>query len=194
MLFDITKTKNKKRKENKKMTMRNRKAVIVSFVLVAVMLMAVGFAALTDNLVIGGEATANTSKAQEKWEEDIYFVDADATATTGNSGIADEASVGASEKDHANYKVKSLSAKGEKATFVFTIQNDHEDYDAKVTIDPGYPTNSNDKYFKVTYYYGAEMATDASDFVVPKAGGTNIVTVEVELLQDPDVNLTAQFV
>lgn len=180
------------------MTMRNRKTVIVAFLIVAVMLMAVGFAALTDNLIIAGEATANTSVSAEKWEEDIYFSDAKVLdgqngtddLTTGTSGTLDEASVGTSNNDHANYKVKSLAAKGEVAVFEFTIQNDHEDYDAKVTIDTGYPTNSNEAYYKVTYQYDGQ--NNADNFVVP-AGGSRVVRVTVELVADPDQNLSAQF-
>lgn len=180
------------------MTMRNRKNVIVAFVLVAVMLMAVGFAALTDNLIIAGEANANTSSAQSKWEEDIYFSSAkvldgrDGTEdlTTGTSGTLDEASVGTSNNDHANYKVKSLAVKGEKAVFEFTIQNDHEDYDAKVTIDTGYPTSTNEDYFTVTYEYDGQP--NADNFVVP-AGGSKVVRVTVTLDRDPDTNLSAQF-
>jgi hypothetical protein len=171
------------------MTMRNRKTVITAFILVAVMLMAVGFAALTDNLIIAGEANSNTTKAQAQWEQDIYFSAAQAKSTTGTSGTADEASVGTSNNDHANYKVFSLARSGEKAVFVFTIKNDgNTGYAANITIDSGYPTNTNEEYYKVTYSYGAS----GTDYTVP-AGGTLDVTVTVELIKDPDTNLNGQF-
>ncbi len=175
------------------MTMRNRKAVIVAFMLIACMLMAVGFAALTDNLIIAGEATANTTESQKDWEADIYFLSADVITAqgTGSSGIADEASVGTSNNDHANYKVQSLAKKDEVAVFVFTIQNDNPEYDAIISIDTGYPTNTNEEYYKVTYVYG-DGDGDADDMIVP-ASGTLEVKATVELLKSPDKNLSAQF-
>ena len=173
------------------MAMRNRKIIVTAFVLVAVMLMAVGFAVLTDNLIIAGEANANTSKSQDEWEKDVYFDSATPVTTTGTSGIADEASVGQSNNDHANYKVKSLALEGQVATFKFVIANDNETYDAKITIDDGYPTNTNTKYYSVDYIYG-DGDGDDDDTIVP-AGGTLEVTVVVEMLQDPSENLSAQF-
>ena len=170
------------------MTMRNRKTVIVAFLVVAVMLMAVGFAALTDNLIIAGEANSNTTAAQNQWEQDIYFSAAQAVSG-GTSGTADEASVGSSNNDHANYKVNSLARAGEKAVFVFTIINEgNTGYDAKISVDSGYPTNTKSDYYTVTYSYG----TSGTDYTVP-AGGTLDVTVTVELIKDPDQNLNGQF-
>lgn len=172
------------------MTMRNRKTVIVAFLIVAVMLMAVGFAALTDNLSIIGEATANTSASQEQWEDDIYFTAATVTAS-GTSGNADSAAVGQSNNDHANYYVKSLATKGEVAKFEFTIHNNGvTGYDALITVDTDYPTNTNSEYFKVTYSYGAPE--NGTNMTVP-ANGDLVVYVTVELIKTPDQNLSAQF-
>ena len=165
--------------------MKNRKRIIVAFMLIAVMLLGIGYAALTDNLTITGEATVGASAAQNQWEQDIYFSAANATATTGTSGIADSAAVGQSNNDSATFEVKSLNRKGEKATFVFTITNEgNTNYDATISVDNGYPTNTNGTYFDVTYDYGTS--------IVP-ANGTLDVTVTVELINDPVENLTAAF-
>ena len=171
--------------------MKNRKKIIVAFMLCAVMLLGIGYAALTDNLTITGEATVKAEAAQNQWEQDIYFLSATAPtvggtpATTGTSGIADTAAVGTSNNDSASFEVKSLIRKGEKATFVFTIKNDgNTEYDANITVDSGYPTNTNETYFDVTYDYGTS--------IVP-VGGTLDITVTVELINDPVENLTAAF-
>ena len=55
------------------MTMRNRKTVITAFILVAVMLMAVGFAALADDLYITGTAKVLQTNAENSFGEDILF-------------------------------------------------------------------------------------------------------------------------
>ena len=173
------------------MTMRNRKTVIVAFLVVADMLMAVGFASLTDNLIIAGEANANTTAAQKQWEEDICFTKAEVKAS-GTSGVADSASVGTSNNDHANYEVNSLARAGETAVFEFTITNKgNTGYNAKVTVDSGYPTISGDSdYYEVTYEYDGQP--NADNFVIP-AGQSRIVKVTVRLKADPDQNLNAQF-
>lgn len=183
-LFDI-KNKNNLERKKTQMTMRNRKTIIVAFLIVVVMLLGIGYAALTDNLTINGEATVNTTAAQNQWEEDIYFSAAEARSSTGTSGIADTAAVDSGNNDNASFSVKSLARKGEKAVFVFTITNEGDTgYDAAITVDPGYPTNSNAEYFTVTYDYGNSTVA---------AGGTLDVTVTVELIKDPVENTTAAF-
>jgi hypothetical protein len=61
--------------------MKNRKTVVMAFLLVAVMLLSVGYAALTDVLDITGSADVNQSAAEEAFNEDIYFSAAVANQT-----------------------------------------------------------------------------------------------------------------
>ena len=56
--------------------MKNRKSIVVAFLLVAVMLLGVGYAALTDILDITGSADINQSAAEEAFNEDVYFTGA----------------------------------------------------------------------------------------------------------------------
>ena len=45
--------------------MKNRRNVVVAFLVCAVMLLGVGYAALTDTLTIAGQANVGTGKAEE---------------------------------------------------------------------------------------------------------------------------------
>ncbi len=165
--------------------MKNRRTVVVAFMLIAVLLLGVGYAALTDNLTLTGEATANTTASQATWETDIYFANAKISATTGNSSAADKIAVGTSNNDSVHFEVFSLAKKGETVTFTVDIINDGvTGYDANITMDNGYPTNTNAEYFKVTYDYG--------NAVVP-VGGSLTVTITVELLKNPAENTVASF-
>jgi hypothetical protein len=180
------------------MTMRNRKTVITAFVLVAVMLMAVGFAALTDNLIIEGEANVGTTAAQSAFEDDIYFVSAVQHSTSVLPEVvatrtANEAAVGQTNNDSVTYKVKGLALKGESVTFKFTVKNDSTEFDAKISIDEGYPTNTNSKAFKVEYFYGSETNASVANAVVP-SGGTYDIYVKVTLISEPQENLSGAFV
>jgi len=166
--------------------MKNRKTVIVVFMLLAAMVLSVGYAALTDDLLMNGSASVNTEEALNTWDEVVYFSEANAVSTTGNSGIADKAEIGAtSNGDSVIYEVKSLAEKDQYAVFKFTVKNDSTEYDAQITVDTGYPTNNNEEYFRVTYDYGTGIAA--------KNGGTLEITVTVTLLKSPTTNLTASF-
>ncbi len=175
------------------MTMRNRKNVIVAFVLVAVMLMAVGFAALTDSLVLDGEAHVLPTEAGEEFDKDVYFSNATTSSTniTDNTRTVDTFTF-ENNDDTVNYKVNRLALKGEYVFYKFTIKNDSTEFDAKITIDENYPTNNNNTAFSVQYFYGSETNTDASNAVVP-AGGTYDVYVKVTLLVEPQADLSGVF-
>ena len=162
--------------------MRNRKRIIVSFMIVACLLMAVGFAALTDTLNINGEAEVDFTSANSGFDADVYFSDA-AAANNGDSAVVTV------DPDIARFSVRSLTAKGETATFTFTVANDNE-FTAYVKVNNDKSLNNNTEYFAVTM--------DQTTFEV-EAGGTTTFTVTVELLKTPQLDtlgdkVTASFV
>jgi hypothetical protein len=159
--------------------MKNRKTVVVAFMLVAAMLLGVGYAALSDTLTITGDATVNKSGAQEAFNEDIYFSDAVANQT-GNT-----ASVDTDDNDKATFKVESLKGQGDTATFTFTIKN-AGDVNASVAVPT--ITNSNETYFTITTDWGNDAKALA-------AGDSINVVVTITLVKTPtnDEGQTATF-
>lgn len=158
--------------------MKNRKTVVVAFLLVAVMLLGVGYAALTDVLDITGSADVNQSAAEESFNEDIYFTGAVANES-GNT-----ASVNADNNDKASFTANTLKGAGDTATFTFTILN-NGDVDAVVT--PAISSNTNPTYFEIT----SDWAGQAKDLA---AGQSLTYTVTVELLQTPTETISGSFV
>jgi hypothetical protein len=161
--------------------MKNRKTVVVAFMLVAVMLLGVGYAALTDTLTIIGNVTTDMTAAGDNFNDKIYFSAAEVLKADGTgTGNKDKDTATASGND-ATYSVHSIAVKGEKAVFKFTIKND-SNVAAKVIVNStktsgaANPSNSNEKYFKVTYAYGND------DMIIAAAGGTMDVTVTVEAI------------
>ena len=110
------------------MTMRNRKTVIVAFMLLACMLMAVGFAALTDTLNIEGDAEVSQNNAENAFDEDVYF-----SAVSSGSGYTAE--ILSSNNDKGNFTVTGLEGKDDVISITFTIQNDN-DFGVNVVVDP----------------------------------------------------------
>ena len=159
--------------------MKNRKTVIVAFLLVAVMLMGVGYAALTDTLVINGTADITHDGAQNAFNEDIKFT----AAKAQNEG--DLASIVQGDDDMASFTAKSLNGAGNTAEFTFTIANTG-DVDAIVTPSLAEEGNSKPEYFRITSDWAGQPKNLA-------AGATETYTVTVELLKTPTEALTGLF-
>jgi hypothetical protein len=160
--------------------MKNRKTVVVAFLLVAVMLMGVGYAALTDVLDITGSADVNQSAAEEAFNEDIYFSAAVANET-GNT-----ASVNADNKDKASFTAKTLKGAGDEVTFSFTIKNDG---DVAATVTPTLNAtlgNTNPEYFDIESDWGGAPRELA-------AGAEISYTVTVTLKKTPTETIAGSF-
>jgi uncharacterized repeat protein (TIGR01451 family) len=159
--------------------MKNRKGLI-AFMVLAVMLLGIGYAALTDTLDITGSADVNQSAAEEAFNEDIYF----SAAVANEEG--NTASINADNNDKASFTAKTLKGKGDKVTFTFTIKNDG---DIAATVTPKLNAtlgNTNPEYFSLTSDWdGAAKTLDA--------GGELTYTVTIELLKTPTETVAGSF-
>ena len=151
---------------------KNRRVVVVAFLLCAALLLGVGYATLTDLLEINGSAEVNQEAAQKAFDADVYFK----SAVADND--LDEAYVLTEDNDKAGFKLHSLSGQGDKAVITFTIVNTG-DVNAIVTptlVSEG--GNTNPEYFKVSSNWaGATQELPA--------GGTIVYELTVELLKTP---------
>ena len=174
------------------MTMRNRKTIITAFVLVAVMLMAVGYAALSDTFEINGNATVSEQGASDAFNEDVVLVGIVRDGVGGTDVVADVTDITTYgytascnvAQDSASYHVYSLKGAGDSKTIVFRIQN-KGDLDAVLNVVAGTATNNNEEYFEVEYSLvdGTELAS----------GDTVDVAVTVTLKKTPDAECTGKF-
>ena len=165
--------------------MKNRKFVVVAFVVLAAMLLGVGYAALTDTLTIIGNANVDLAGANQVFDERVYFSDAQVV-----KGIAGKDVVSFSADD-ATYTVHGLATIADEAVFTFTITND-SNLDALISVEPTKlsgvenPSNSNPDAFTVSYNYPDGM-------LIAKNGGTINVEVTVKLAKPIDVATSATF-
>lgn len=159
--------------------MKNRKSLI-AVLLVAVMLLGIGYAALTDTLDITGSADVNQSAAEEAFNEDIYF----SAAVANEAG--NTASVNADNNDKASFTAKTLKGKGDKVTFTFTIKNDG---DVAATVTPKLNAslgNTNPEYFSLTSDWDGGSKVLAANSEVT-------YTLTVELLKTPTETIAGSF-
>lgn len=161
--------------------MKNRKIVVVAFLLVAVMLLGIGYAALTDTLTIIGNAHIDIDAANATFDNKVYFSAAEATSTTGTGGYVEgvltNKDVASFTPDDATFTANQLATVGQVSVFTFTITND-SNVDAEVSINStkqsgdANPSNSNTTAFTVAYTYPDGQTIAAN-------GGTIDVVVTV---------------
>ena len=160
--------------------MKNRNKVVVAFLLVAAMMLGVGYAALSDTLEINGSADVNQSAAEEAFNEDIYF-----TGAVAEGGDPDTASISKTDNDMADFGVNSLNGAGDQAKFTFTITNDG-DVDADVTPTFASDGNTNPEYFDiVSDWAGATKRLEA--------GQSLTYTLTVTLKKTPTETIHGSF-
>lgn len=175
--------------------MKNRKRVVVAFLLVAVLCLGIGYAALTDTLTISGTVSvggdnSNNAPAAQEWDEDIYFVDISSIdyskthATDADKNAS--ATIDTSDKDNitVSVPVKNLFVKGDYITFTTKIQNDNADYAANVSVDSiSIADNDSHDFFNVELLNVS--GTSLSSLSVPAEGKSDAITVKISLKKTP---------
>lgn len=146
--------------------MKKRNTYVGLFLLVAVLMLGIGYAAISNiSLYITGTAKATISDENFK----VKF--------TGTPTVNKEDIVTATITDdtHATMVVDSLKAKGDTATATYTILNESADLSA--SIEEVKAEISDTEYFSVD--------TSITDPVTVAAGQTTEVTVTVTLVKTP---------
>ena len=159
--------------------MKNRKRIVVAFLCVAMLLLAVGYAAFTDTLTIIGNVVADMEQAQTNYDAKIYFSDIQITEHGSGDETAD--TVSGVNTDDATFAIHSLATMGEKAVIKFTIKSE-SNVDVKVTMPAtrlsggSNNTNTNTNQFDITYTHnGAEIDVNKTDIILPAGGSIEIV-------------------
>ena len=117
---------------------RANNKVVGGILLLAIILVAVGYAAITNvTLNINGTAKSGTSQSN-------FVVEFIGTPTTGGKGTT-TATINASKKTEGTVEVSGLTAKGDTATATYTVKNQSQDLSADLTAEA---TSSNEKYFE----------------------------------------------
>lgn len=150
--------------------MRNKKTFIGIVLLIAVLLIGIGYAAVTRTLTIEGSAKVSP-------DDNNFIVQFTGTPTTGGNGTT-TAGINEGDATKATIEVEGLTTKGQKATATYTIENVSKaaDLTAYLSLDTKNTTNSNEDYFKVTHEFAEESVA---------VNGTTTVTISVEVMQTP---------
>lgn len=125
--------------------MNNKKKVIGIVVLVAILAIGIGYAAITTiPLKISGTAGATTKQGNF-----VVRFEGTPTVTKGeNLDASVTATATLTDDKNAKFEVAGLTAKGDKVTAKYTIKNASPDLTAKLTVND--PVVENTTYFKAT--------------------------------------------
>jgi len=166
--------------------MKNRRRIIVAFMLCAVMLLGIGYATLTDVLDITGSADVNKAAAENSFNKDIHF---DRTYNSNAGALVHEpgntASINVDNDDKASFTANNLQGAGDSAKFTFQIINEG-DLDASVT--PRISSNTNEEYFTIASDWNGATKTLSKD------GGKQTYTVTVTLTKTPTDTIAGSFI
>lgn len=183
--------------------MKNKRNVLIAFILICCLCLSIGYAAITDVLVINGTAVAgvdnpnndenpdeNQTPVEKAFDEKLGFTASQVgTNPTGVTITGNEATY--NFVDTVSFSASGFDAVGETTKITFTITNASPDYDASIAApvltwnNPA--TNANAEYFEVTTNWGNAAK------VVSANNGTTTVTVTVKLIKLPAENKTGDF-
>ena len=198
--------------------MKNRKVIVTAFLLIAVMIVGVGYAAVSDTLFFNGSAHITGDQAQAEFDIDVVISDvavhavntgADATTPAswtpfqaGGNVEIDKASedgvsaivniiddAGTEYQDQASFQLSGLTDANDYQVIWFKITNGSA-HDAALTVSTVQETGTGDYFEAERTVYKADGSATAD--VIP-AGGEVIVKLVITLRSTPTENYNASF-
>ena len=152
--------------------MKRRRGLIAVLIVCVAAVLGIGYAALSDTLIINGTSNATPSDANF-----VVVFDTEAQNTVEHCTVTEVTETTAK----MTVTGADLTKTGDSATATLTIDNNSPELGASLAASV---TNTNEEYFTVTYDF-------AQDSIA--ASGTTTITVTVELVKTPIENVTGTF-
>lgn len=152
--------------------MKNKRAFIAIMLIVAVLLLAIGYAAISRNLTIGGTVTAEPNNENFK----VHYSGATGTITSTKTGATLSATT--DQNLTATINASGLDTVGQTVTATFNIINESDDLDANIAVATKEITGTNADYFEL-------VSTTLGKNTLTAGGDTTTVTVVLRLKKTP---------
>ena len=162
--------------------MQNKRALIIIVLIVAVLLLAVGYAAITKDLSIGGTIAAGANADNFK----VHYQGTTGTISSTNTGATLSATT--NEEHTATIEASGLDTAGQTVTAVFTIVNESDDLGADLTVETQNLSGTNVNYFEIV---STELGKTTLSAKGTGTADTTTVTVVLRLKTTPVDNVTA---
>ena len=184
--------------------MRNRKVIVTAFLLVAVMLLGVGYAAVSDTLNFGGDATISGDQAQHKFDVDVKIdrvrledgawakyneTEAEIGSEEGSEVVVDIMGSGDNTQDVVDFQIFSLYEAGKSKVIWFKVTNESA-HDATLHGSDITENGSADHFSSKYEIYTADGS--ATTKTLP-AGGEVLVKLTITLKGTPSDTYQGNF-
>jgi|GEM_PF-7097016 len=180
--------------------MKNRKSIVVAFLLIAVMLVGVGYAAVvSDQLTVTGDVHVLKAAAEQDFDDDVYFSAAQVTQDDTGNKAAFQIMEG---RDDATITAQHFTVEGQVVKGYFTITNTSTVFDAKVTpsvgttvtVTPSNPGVEPHAPVVSVVWSWEENSVVGGEATIVGNGGTKTVWVTITLTQPPLMDHEVDFV
>lgn len=175
--------------------MKNRKFVVVAFMLVAVLVLGIGYAAVADTLDVQGTLKVSQANADANFELNVYFEGAEfveaSSALLMADGSGNTCQVNASDNDIVDFLVEGFAAEGDYLVAKCTIKND-SDIDAVAYVDDSGNTHlGNTTVFDMEHYFldGSSQVQN----IELAAGATVDLYVKLSVIESVTVDTSSNF-
>lgn len=176
--------------------MKNRKTAVVAFLIVGVLCLTVGFAAvLSDTLNVDGFVAVNVSDLEDDFDAKVYFVKntteivskPNGVDNANISGVIDTVGTGDGKNAGDKYTITIsehvFKAIGDTVVMNVDVKNDCDEQAVNVAVNAIANGSNAAKYFEIS----AKFGTDASKEIAGK--GTETLTITIKLKYYPSVDL-----
>jgi uncharacterized protein with beta-barrel porin domain len=165
--------------------MKNRRNIIVAFLLCACLIVGVGYANLTTNLMLKGNAKIDSTLAENVFDAAIIWSGAEVVSSTTGATEKVEATIDASN-DTITIVADGLDTKGEIITVTCTMKNKSTDTDATVVIPQTTLNGDASPYISVirTNYNVEGTVVNPGDTIELGKGESANIVITFELIQE----------
>ena len=186
--------------------MKNKRNVLIAFILICCLCLSIGYAALADDLYVNGNAAVKVVSGDNEedtdfetnFENEVYWLSA--SATKENNAVTDFSHEISTDKDTLTVSILDGAFTAEDEVIIITaiIKNDSDDYLAKVSVTTDANADISDtEHFNYQTYWAETQPTgtvkNTDGTVTIPEGGSAYVCYEVELDVAPITNATATF-
>lgn len=158
--------------------MFKRRSIIAAFLVVALLAVGVGFAAVSDTLSVGGLLQASKAGAESQFDLDVYFGEPVGTLPNNTTVVLGD------DNDRATITVNNstdLAHTGDTVSVVLPVINNSV-YDATLTIDN---RGVGDEFEVVYTLYSDEACASELDPDTVTTKATVYLQVQIKLVGDP---------
>lgn len=166
--------------------MKTKRITFVAFLIAALMMLTIGFAAITQVLDVTGTTSVSLEAATKTFNEQVYFSEASTYQEGVSDGVAYTARVNTDNNDKGTFTITGFEGQGQKAVITYTIKSVF-DQEVKLSVRSQSVTGANADQFSIAVEFGenGDVLAAASD----EAPETTTIIVTVTLNSTPTSDL-----